>query len=208
MTDYDFQEYDFYFGLRGENLPRGIKIRPWHLKHVQSYEVSIDSQSTEIGIPTVPPDRAQIFDMSGPVRTFEISGVRYDYEEEVSNMDFLFSKPEKSPTYNWKNPVTGAVDEGCISMGIISMFSIVQASCPGFLLAIYSKIKSPTEEDDFVEDDFVEDDLIETGQYNVALSNVSMEYLDRPGGISYSISLIERRAMGNYNYSKLMEGTK
>lgn len=201
MTDYDFQEYDFYFGLKGENSPRGNKInkiRPWHLKHVQSYEVSIDSQSTEIGIPTVPPDRAQIFDMSGPVRTFEISGVRYDYEEEVSNMDFLFSKPEKSPTYNWKNPVTGAVDEGCISMGIISMFSIVQASCPGFLLGIYSKIKSPT----------VEDDLIETGQYKVALSNVSMEYLDRPGGIRYSISLIERRAMGNFNYSKLMEGTK
>lgn len=197
MTDYDFQEYDFYFGLKGENSPGGTKIRPWHLKHVQSYEVSIDSQSTEIGIPTVPPDRAQIFDMSGPVRTFEISGVRYDYEEEVSNMDFLFSKPEESPEYNWKNPVTGAVEGGCISMGIISMFSIVQASCPGFLLGIYSKIKSPT----------VEDDLIETGQYNVALSNVSMEYLDRPGGISYSISLIERRAMGNYNYSKLMEGT-
>lgn len=200
MTDYDFQEYDFYFGLRGENSPgrnKIIKIRPWHLKHVQSYEVSIDSQSTEIGIPTVPPDRAQIFDMSGPVRTFEISGVRYDYEEEVSNMDFLFSKPEKSPEYNWKNPVTGAVEEGCISMGIISMFSIVQASCPGFLLGIFPKIKSPTVDE--------EDDLIETGQYNVALSNVSMEYLDRPGGISYSISLIERRAMGNYNYSKLMD---
>ena len=200
MTDYDFQEYDFYFGLRGENSPGGIKIRPWHLKHVQSYEVSIDSQSTEIGIPTVPPDRAQIFDMSGPVRTFEISGVRYDYEEEVSNMDFLFSKPEKSPTYNWKNPVTGAVEGGCRSMGIISMFSIIQASGSGFLLAIYPKIKSPTVDE--------EDDLIETGQYKVALSNVSMEYLDRPGGISYSISLIERRAMGNYNYSKLMDGTK
>lgn len=198
MVNDDFQEYEFYFGLKGTTSPKGAKIRPWHLKHVQSYETQVDSQCTEIGIPTVPPDRAQIFDMSGPVRSFELSGVRYDYEEEVSNMDFLFSKPSSSPKYTWRNPVSKRVEKGCVSMGLIEMFSLVQASLPGYFLGVYSKIKSPT----------AEDELIETGTYNVALTNVSMEYLNRPGGIKYSISLIERRAMGTYNYSKLMDGEK
>lgn len=62
---------------------------PWELKHVDSITMSISGQTSTMGVPNKPASRTQIFDTGGPVRTFKISGRRYDWEEEVSNWDFL-----------------------------------------------------------------------------------------------------------------------
>lgn len=209
MTNTDIQEYEFYLGFKGQNLKLpdannnneliNIKIRPWHLRHVLDFGVSIDSQSTEIGIPTKPPEEALIFDMSGPVREFNISGVRYDYEEEVSNMDFMFKNT--SPKYSWETE-SGGIEEGCVSVGITTMFSLIQASIPGFYFGIFSSINSNNPS---AGEDYSGVDLIETGHYNVALSGVNFEYLKNPGGISYNFTLIERREMGRYNYNKILK---
>lgn len=62
---------------------------PWELKHVDSITMSISGQTSTMGVPNKPASRTQIFDTGGPVRTFKISGRRYDWEEEVSNWDFV-----------------------------------------------------------------------------------------------------------------------
>lgn len=62
---------------------------PWELKHVDSITMSISGQTSTMGVPNKPASRTQIFDTGGPVRTFKISGRRYDWEEAVSNWDFV-----------------------------------------------------------------------------------------------------------------------
>ena len=62
---------------------------PWELKHVDSVTMSISGQTSTMGVPNKPASRTQIFDTGGPVRTFKISGRRYDWEEEISNWDFV-----------------------------------------------------------------------------------------------------------------------
>lgn len=197
MTTLDIQEYEFYFGFKGRRWA-GKNIRPWHLRHVVDFGVSISSNSVEIGLPTKPPEEAQIFDVSGPVREFNISGVRFDYEEEVSNMDFMFERV--SPTYRWYGPNDEQGTPNSISMGLSSMFGIVQASIPGFYLGVFSKIDAGNISG------MEEDDLIETGTYNVAFSSLSMNYLERPGGISYDLKFTERQKMGHFDFTKIFSG--
>lgn len=200
--DMDLQEYYFYFGVQGSNSG-SYKFRPWYLRHVQSFGVSIGSQSTEIGIPGKPPDRAQIFDMSGPVRTFQITGKWLDYEEEITNTEFFFmgnnlENKMYSKKYNWFNPITKKLEPNCVSMSLTQLFSMVQASIPGFFFGIYEKIKTG---DGGSTDP--EDNLIEVGKYNVALTSINGEYTQNPGELIYSLTLIERAQMGKFKVEDL-----
>lgn len=198
IDELDLQEYYFYFGVQGSNSG-SYKFRPWYLRHVQSFNVSIGSLSTEIGIPGKPPDRAQIFDMSGPVRTFTLTGRWLDYEEEITNAEFFYmgnnptSKAYSKP-YTWFNPVTGKMEENCISMSITQLFSMIQASIPGFFFGIYPKIK---------DSDHPDDNLIEVGKYNVALTSINSHYTQNPGELIYSLTLIERAQMGKFKVEDL-----
>lgn len=69
-----------------------VYLCPWELKHVDSISVGVSGQSATMGIPNKPASRTQIFDTGGPVRTFKITGKRYDWEEEVSNWNFIYEQ--------------------------------------------------------------------------------------------------------------------
>lgn len=69
-----------------------VYLCPWELKHVDSISVGVSGQSATMGIPNKPASRTQIFDTGGPVRTFKISGKRYDWEEEVNNWNFIYEQ--------------------------------------------------------------------------------------------------------------------
>ena len=87
-----------------DSVPRIIKVLdddgnkvfaylcPWELKHVESISVTISGQTSTMGIPNKPASRTQIFDTGGAIRTIKISGKRYDYEENVSNWDFIYNQ--------------------------------------------------------------------------------------------------------------------
>lgn len=94
-------------GIKGGNVgtePRLVKVTnkqgseintylcPWELKHVESISVTISGQTSTMGIPNKPASRTQIFDTGGAIRTIKISGKRYDYEENVSNWDFIYNQ--------------------------------------------------------------------------------------------------------------------
>lgn len=206
------KEYTFYFGLWGSGVGSATnKPRPWKLNHVLSYGVTIDSKSTEVGIPTVGPEGAMVFDVSGPVREFTITGVRYDNEEEISNIDFIFSLI--SENYTWIDEY-GISHENCFSAGLAGMFSLLQVGIRGFVFAVLSSEMDenfetkwiPNPSVDYPGDD--EDFLIETGIYNVAFNGLEMEYLPQPGGIKYTIRMIECEIMGNGDYMDLIEEGK
>lgn len=74
-----------YMSVGGEK----IYLCPWELKHIDSITMSLAGSTSTMGIPNKPASRTQIFDTGGPVRTFKISGRRYDWEENVSNWDFV-----------------------------------------------------------------------------------------------------------------------
>ena len=74
-----------YMSVGGEK----IYLCPWELKHIDSITMSLAGSTSTLGIPNKPASRTQIFDTGGPVRTFKISGRRYDWEENVSNWDFV-----------------------------------------------------------------------------------------------------------------------
>lgn len=210
MTHEELQEYYFYFGMPGINQGK-TKIRPWYLRHVQSFQTSLESMSTEIGIPMKPPEMAQIFDMSGPVRKFEINGIWLDYEEEVSNIEFFFrgggkhsngalnsNSPTYSTMYKWYNAFTKKYEDNCISMPIVQMYTVLQASIPGFQLNIVPKIPYTYNNKGEVAGMDADDDLLDIGSFNVALTSINMEYTPNPGELRYSLTLIERREMGKF----------
>ena len=74
-----------YMSVGGEK----IYLCPWELKHIDSITMSLAGSTSIMGVPNKPASRTQIFDTGGPVRTFKISGRRYDWEENVSNWDFV-----------------------------------------------------------------------------------------------------------------------
>ncbi len=74
-----------YMSVGGEK----IYLCPWELKHIDSITMSLAGSTSTMGVPNKPASRTQIFDTGGPVRTFKISGRRYDWEENVSNWDFV-----------------------------------------------------------------------------------------------------------------------
>lgn len=73
------------------NDPRG-NYTAWEFKHVESISMNFTKSATVVGLPTKSSMATQVFDMAGAVRKFSITFTRFDYEEDVSNWDFLYTK--------------------------------------------------------------------------------------------------------------------
>ena len=76
------------------NDPKG-GYTAWEFKHIEGIDIDITKSSSEFGLPTKSSMATQVFDMAGAVRTFSLTFTRFDYEEDVSNWDFMFTKNNK-----------------------------------------------------------------------------------------------------------------
>lgn len=106
-----------------------VYLCPWELKHVESISVGISGQTATMGIPNKPASRTQIFDTGGPVRTFKISGKRYDWEEEVSNWDFIYTQLNLARDSDYK-------DKKYTYVGISWLLSNMQVLLKGYAFNI------------------------------------------------------------------------
>lgn len=209
MPDDELPQYEYYIGTYSDKLtlktshtestaygsvyiPQGdIQIRPWHLKHVKSIQESESTMLTsKIGIPDKPAECAYVFDVGGPIRTFTISGERYDHEEEVSNLDFVLTQFNQQ-TLNSVEHIpftTDTLPAAYYSVGIEWLTSTMQATMKGYLFArIASK---------YVTDDRVPVEALADGYgeiFNVGITNFSFEMSsENPGLMTYTITAVVR----------------
>lgn len=73
------------------NDPQG-GYSAWELKHVENVSMGFSKTTVAYGLPTKSSNATQVFEMAGAVRKFSITFTRFDYEEDVSNWDFMFTK--------------------------------------------------------------------------------------------------------------------
>jgi hypothetical protein len=156
-------DYTFYFGTYNQafniaydhpwaqmppsltDVPAGsINLRPWKLSHVKSFQESVQGQTTTIGLPNKPSECAYVFDLGGPVRTFTIQGIRYDSEEEVSNLDFIHNQFNRVTLTEVSSVGTdGHESEYGYSIGIEWLTSVMQSIKKGYLFQILSSSHEP-----------------------------------------------------------------
>ena len=126
-----------------DSVPRIIKVLdddgnkvfaylcPWELKHVESISVTISGQTSTMGIPNKPASRTQIFDTGGAIRTIKISGKRYDYEENVSNWDFIYNQYNVAEDSEYKG-------KKYTYIGISWLLSTIQVLLKGYTFNVRS----------------------------------------------------------------------
>lgn len=149
------------------------RYKEWEIPHVSSIKVSVKKQATAFGVPTRSSDDSQIFDMGGPVRTFSISFQRMDWEEEICNWDFMYSKSIKDHSGNEY-------------IGIDEFTGQLQTMRP-YRLQIYWQGDAPSD---------IDPGQITTGRWNVSLTRISMELSPTtPGQADFSLDFTERRAV-------------
>ena len=171
-------------------------LKPWHLKHVKSIqEVGATPMTSKIGVPDKPAECAQVFDIGGPVRTFTISGERYDNEEEVSNLDFVMTQfnPQHLNTTEYIPFTENELSSTYYSIGIEWLTSTMQATMKGYMFARISS--------EYVTDDRVPVELLKDGYgevFNVGITNFSFEMSsETPGLMTYTITVVGRREYPN-----------
>lgn len=120
------QEVNRYHTHNGKR----IYLCPWELKHVNAVTFSTSGTTATMGIPNAPASRTQIFDTGGPIRTIKISGRRYDYEENISNWDFVNTQFNISTDAEYGGPT-----EYCY-IGLSWMLSTMQVLLKGYLFYI------------------------------------------------------------------------
>ena len=177
-----------------EQIPAGkIQLAPWKLRHVkQIQETQSTMLTTKLGIPDKPAECAQVFDVGGPVRTFTITGERYDSEEEVSNLDFLFTQFNKQNINSTEYyPFTSNEISGVrYSIGLEWLTSTMQATMKGYVFRVQSSENDSSDRTPvgpFDDGTFGE-------QFNVGVTNVSAEMSsDNPGLMTYTITVVARR---------------
>ena len=202
-------KYKFRFGTYGSNSPfkyKGINVVtsegdkvylcPWELKHVDSITVSCSGSTATMGIPNQPQSRTQIFDTSGCVRTFKISGRRYDWEEDISNWDFV------NKQYNFaKDPALGdspQSDGKYCYIGLNWLLQNMQVLLKGY---VFSIINTDYNDNRFIyKKPNISAGVPDQG-YNVALTGVSVTFSEtEPGMLEYSLTLTERFKRGENIY--------
>ena len=170
MTDYG--GYRFYFGTYGGTYGNKT-LRPWELKHVTGITMSLTGNTSIINVVGRPAKSAQIFDTAGPVRSFTITGIRNEHEEDVSNWDFI---------HNEFNTVNGLT-----YVGLDWLDSKVQTTMRGYVFSIQKDSNS--------------DNRFITGMFNVSINGFSYNFVpDKPYNIEYTINLVERRQYGSKIY--------
>lgn len=222
-----------------------IYLCPWELKHVDSITISYSGTTSTMGIPNKPASRTQIFDTGGPVRTIKISGKRYDWEEDVSNWDFVNTQFNlaKDSEYVLKNEDTNySSDNRFCYIGLSWLLSTMQVLLKGYMFYIgnddisdkrflfsepYS-IKESITLDALPPTPQPKDDgaIVKIGSdywicksdenglaswksytppidngFNVSLISVNTTFSEsEPGLLEYSLTLVERRKIGDISY--------
>lgn len=178
--------------IPGPNVgPGEISLKPWELKHVSTLEESMSGQITTIGIPNKPQECAYVFDLGGPVRTFTISGTRYDADEEISNFDFIHTQFNKQTMPTFYHAMSTKSTDTYYSIGIEWLTSMMQSISKGFVLRILCSDdgdgRMPIYNTLSIQD-------VQGQEFNVGLTgfNYSM-HQDNPGVMDYTISLTERK---------------
>lgn len=206
MTD---SKYKFRFGTYGSNSPFKYKgqnivtqdgynvyLCPWELKHVDSITMSVQGTTATMGIPNKPSSKTQIFDTSGCVRTFKISGRRYDWEEEISNWDFVNTQ------YNFaKDQDIGdspSPDGKFCYIGLNWLLSNMQVLLKGY---VFSIINSDQTDNRFIYKNPVITSGMPDQGYNVALIGLSANFSEsEPGLLEYTLTVVERFQRGDTFY--------
>ena len=148
------------------NDPRG-GYSPWEFKHVESIDIGMSKNVSVFGLPTKSSMATQTFDMAGAVRTFSLKFTRFDYEEDISNWDFMYTKNNKVGNKLYK--------------GLDWFTSQLQVTRPyRFQIAWVGDEPDPKQ--------------IITGTWNVSFTGVSFNInSDNPGMGTFTIDLVERR---------------
>lgn len=160
-----------------------VKYMPWLLRHVDSITMSVQGTTATMGIPTKPATLSQVFDTSGPVRTFKISGRRYDWEETVSNWDFLFTEA------NFATDDVYLSKGECCFVGLVWLFHPLQILQKGYnFTATY-----PPNDKRYP---------YKLGGYNVSITGLSATFSEtEPGLLEYTITLTERVQSSESTYT-------
>lgn len=173
----DGKSYIFKPGTTNYLTIDGKRVRymPWLLRHVDSITMSVQGTTSTLGIPTKPATKAQVFDTSGPVRTFKISGKRYDWEENISNWDFLFTEANFA-----KDDVYPQLQGDNCYVGLVWLFHPMQILQKGYqFTATY-----PPGDKRYP---------YKLGGYNVSITGLSATFSEtEPGLLEYTITLTER----------------
>ena len=163
--------------------PNSPAYQVWELKHVESIKFVVSKQSQAYGLPTKSSSATQVFDTQGPIASFQLSFTRFDYEEEISNWDFMFAKDLKKGGKRYK--------------GIDWYTSQLQTTRPYKFAITWSEnnldtLSNPTDSQGRP----VSVDLgqIPTGNWKVSVTNITFAIdSENPGKASFSINLVERR---------------
>lgn len=157
-----------------------VMFMPWLLKHVDSITMSVQGSTSTLGIPSKPATMSQVFDTSGPVRTFKITGRRYDWEENVSNWDFLFTEANFAIDEQFPTIASQSNNQVCY-IGLVWLFYPLQILQKGYNFSIVQ----PTSDDNRFPH--------KLGGYNVSITGLSATFSEsEPGLLEYSITLTER----------------
>lgn len=152
--------------------PYNATYSEWELKHVQSIDFSLEKNSRAYGLPTKSSSATQVFEMQGPVCSISIKFVRFDYEENVSNWDFMYAKDYRVGSRRYR--------------GLDWYTSRLQTTRP-FRLAIVWTNDEPNGETG-------DPGTTPTGIWNISVKSVSYTISSsNPGMGTFSIDMVERR---------------
>jgi hypothetical protein len=151
--------------------PNNSQYQIWELKHVESIRFGLSKTSQPYGIPTKSSSATQIFENQGPVGQFSLDFVRFDYEEEVPNWDFMYARDYKSGGKRYQ--------------GIDWYTSRLQTTRPYRLAIIW--------EGDNI-DGQTDPGIYPTGVWNISINNITYSTEStNPGMGKFSITFTERR---------------
>lgn len=174
-------------------IPAGlIELGPWELKHVKDITVSINSSSeSTIGIPDKPAECVQVFDTGGPVRTITISGIRYDAEEEISNLDFILTQFNMQSFNGEYDCFKSTTQNNVCSVGLEWLTSTIQSTLMGYVFRITI---DKDEKDERVPVVPLNNSETYIEEYNVGVMGFSCSFsADNAGIMEYTITLVERK---------------
>lgn len=151
--------------------PSESQYQYWTLKHVESIRFSLNKSSQPYGIPTKSSSATQIFENQGPTCQINLDFVRFDYEEDVPNWDFMFTKGYKVGSAKYK--------------GIDWYTSKLQTTRPYRLIIYWER--------DFL-DGTTDPGIVPTGTWDVSINSISYNMSPtNPGMGEFSITMVERR---------------
>ena len=163
--------------------PNNPLYQVWELKHVETIRFTVSKQSQATGLPTKSSNATQVFEMQGPTAQFQLSFVRFDYEEDVSNWDFMFTKDYKKNGKRYKG-----IDWYTAQLQTTRPYKFAITWDENNLDTLCNPLDSNNQP--------IASELgqIPLGNWKVSVNNISFSIdAENPGKASFSITLTERR---------------